>query len=365
MLLFLGEKEKKKDTLAQNTIYVVSNREQADELICQQIRLAGIENVLLLRDSLDCCENTSIPEDAKGVVIDINDETDASKVIEKMHFFINRSVWCCFVGNDDRISFSRAFEPHCHGYYNIYYQKSDLIQAVLSCDERQIIRKPVSVSVLGCKGGVGCTAIGYNLAMDIAKTSNIPTVYVQGKYCSFDLDLLAGKEVSRNTVSEHKGLSLLSTDDMSFPDFNDQIYARFNFIIFEQSVVSVGKDITQEIINSSMCIVLVTDRSIPSLRTVSAIIEQIKIIIKTTKVPRRIFVCLNDSRPLTKGALSVEEIEKIIERKIDVHFGFEVTQRKKILQKNITARQKIASMVLGRHTDTGLLALIKSWAKIL
>ncbi|ECL8603917.1 hypothetical protein HU972_004250 [Salmonella enterica] len=300
MLLFQGEKEKKKDTQVQNTIYVISDREQADELICQQIRLAGIENVLLIRDSLNCCENINIPEDAKGVVIDIKDEPDASAVLEKMHFVINRSVWCCFVGNNDRISFSRAFEAHCHGYYNIYYQKSDLIQAVLSGDEKQIIRKPVSVSVLGCKGGVGCTTIGYNLAIDIAKTSKMSTVYVQGKYCSFDLDLLAGKEVGRNTISEHKGFSLLSTDDISFPDFSEQLYAKFNFIIFEQSVVSVGKDITQDIINASLCIVIVIDRSISSLRTASRIIEQIKIIIKTTNVSRRIFICLNDSRPLKK-----------------------------------------------------------------
>lgn len=359
-MLFQEEKEKKRDSLAQKTIYVVSERDDADELICQQIRLAGIDSVILINGSLTGCRDGYIPEDAKGVIIDIENETNASRVLESLPFFVHRSAWCCFVGNNDQISFSQQFTYHCKGYFHIQHQKHDLIQAVLTCDEKTIIRKPVSVSILGCKGGVGCTTIGYKLATDIERVMKISTVYVQGKYCSSDIDLLTGRDITRNVVTEHKNLNLLSTDDLSFPDITDSKYSRYNFIVFEQSVVSLGKEVIQNIISSSLCIVLVVDRSISSLRTASRIIEQIKIIVKTTNISRRVFVCMNDSRPRQKGSLSIEEVEKIISRKIDVCFPYEGDQKVRILERKSTARHRIASLVLGRQVESRVVRLFNA-----
>ncbi|BFO08019.1 hypothetical protein GGER_05290 [Serratia rubidaea] len=115
-------------------------------------------------------------------------------------------------------------------------------------------------------------------------------------------------------------LDAMSWTDASFPDLDSESFEKYNFVIFEESINSADKEQLRRIVERTSCLILMLDRSMSSVRTVRQIAEIHDVICRTQNTPRRLFICLNDSRPVTSEMLGIEDLQLLLGRKVDIVF---------------------------------------------
>lgn len=321
MLLFPD----KTDVNSENSgkqFYVVSPRPDVNEKLCAQFRLAGFSAVKGVHLPYTELDKLAISSDASGVVVDIETNVQVEAISQALQMKIPRQVWCGLAGDSDSISLSQRFARHDLHYFNINVQLEAITRAAVLGADIPEKRQAVSISVLGCKGGVGSTLIGYQLAEKIAGVKKTPTLYVQGANGSRDLDLHAGKKLTQDITPVHKYFDVMSSQSAEFPDLKQELLQGYNLALFEQAINTADKELLRHLIESSSCLVLVIDRSMVSIRVARSMIEILDLLQRSGQLSRRLYFCLCDTRPVLMSALSLEDIQSLLGRPVDVHFPY-------------------------------------------
>lgn len=322
-MLIFPQKENKA-TISERDIYILSDRHEINERLSQILHLAGFNNVKKINNNLKEMTQLDIAPGSYGVLIDIGASNSTDKIIAKVQSLVPRDVWCCVAGDTDSIALSKAFLRVGIDYFYLGsgVQNQDLIQAALSGIVSGQQRCSVNISVLGCKGGAGSTMLAYQLANKISMQSKMSTLFVQGKGGSTDLDIISGKKMNQGVISVNKYLELMSNSGVEFPDLSEKSFDKYNFVIFEESINTTEKEQLRQIIEKSSSLILVMDRSMYAIRMVRHMMELIEAVNRTGLLPRRIFICLIDTRPNTIGMLSIEEIQSLSGYPIDIVFPY-------------------------------------------
>lgn len=318
MLLF-PHKNEKTAGMGQ-TFYVLSDRKIIAEKLYQLLQLAGFSHIERIEQSLK--ETTTLPvsANARGIIIDVDQKIDVEESILAIKTLIPRGIWCCVVGDQDSITLAQTYARQGLLYFYTGAEDEELIRAVASGNTPTANRWAVNISVLGCKGGVGNTTIAHHLVNKIVQIRQMPTLFIQGKSGSRDLDLLFGKKMNQDLMPVNKYLDLMCSQDDALPQLKYETTEKYNFIVFEETVNSSEKEQLRQIIENSSCLILTLDRSMSSVRVARQLIEINESINRSQRVPRRLLMCVSDSRPVSDGMLSLEDIQALIRRKIDILF---------------------------------------------
>lgn len=348
MLLFPQKNEAESD-ISGRQFYVISLRSQVKEQLCAQFRLAGFDAAKGIEQNLMQLEKLSIPINASGVVVDIGSSTEVDAISHALQINIPLEVWCCVVGDSDSIALSQSFMRNDIHYFNITAQQDAIIQAAVLGAGVKARRQPVSISILGCKGGVGSTSISYQLASEISRIKQIPTLLIQGSHGSRDLDLHAGKKLQQEITTAQKHFDLMIAQSDSLPDLSQDIYSAYNFVLFEDAINTADKEHMRHLAEHALCLVLVIDRSMASIRVARNMIESVELLRRTNNLTRRLLISLNDTRPVSINSISDEDVQSLLGKPIDIFFPYsKLTNRKSsTFRSPQTPLQTLTTYVLG------------------
>ncbi|NIH92215.1 pilus assembly protein CpaE [Enterobacter asburiae] len=320
MLLF--QQKKTDDTnITDRKLYVISERYEVREQLCQLFRLAGFHAVEDVPMGITQMSTLAIPENTNGVVIDIADNIDVAGVVNSLQIQVPRNVWCCVVGDSDSISLAQSFARNHIGYFNRHTQQDMAVEAALSGAEYKYNRSAINITILGCKGGIGATTIAWQLAEELAQQKQLPILFMQGSRGSHDLDLIIGKKLSQDITAVGKNLDVMSTVS-DYPNVEHDTAQRYNFAVFEQSIATADKEMMRLLAEKSRCMVLIIDRSLSSVRVACNMIENTEQLRRNSPTPRRLLICLNDTRPVAEDSLSLVDIKNLLDNPIDIHFCY-------------------------------------------
>lgn len=353
MLLFPQKNEKATGT--DQAFYVLSERKDVTEKLGQLLRLAGFAQVEEIHKSVMYVTSLQLAPQTRGIIIDIDDSLNAQETIQAIKTLVPRDVWCCVVGNQDSITLAQRYASQGLHYFYIGAQDDELIQVVTSGRRVTPFRWAVNISVLGCKGGIGNTSIAHQLVNNIIQLRQMPTLFIQGKAGSNDLDLLFDKKMNQALIPANKYLDLMCLQYDSLPQLKFETTEKYNFVVYEETANSVEKERLRQIIEHSSCLILVLDRSMSSVRVVRQMIEINDSISRSQRTPRRVLICLSDSRPVSGEMLSVEDIQTLIHRKIDIVFPWRKTQLRPpffSLKQKLSPADALTQRVLGASETT-------------
>lgn len=351
MLLF--PQKEGKSAGEEKPFYVLSPQSERCTQLAQLLRLTGFQQVESVDKMLGDIRHVSIPENACGVIVDIAAESDYERLIRLLLAIIPRSVWCCVVGDSDSISLAQSFADQGIHYFHFTLQREALTQAIISKSTPHIVRNASTISILGCKGGVGNTTLAWQLANRVVQFRQMSTLLIQGIAASQDLDLIADKKLLKDVVTHSRNLDIMAAAESAMPDLTQEIFRKYNFVLFEQAINTASKETLRQIIEQSACIVLILDRSMISIRVVNQLTEIIEAMNRARKLSRRLILCLNDSRPVTEDMLNKEDIASLLGRSIDI-----VIPYKKQLFSLFTGRHsqpvdRLALQILGEEPQKG------------
>ncbi|QBJ33006.1 tight adherance operon protein [Hafnia alvei] len=321
MLLF-PQKDDAKSAQNEKAFYVLSSRKVINEELSQLLRLAGFNQVTSVLQDLDLSYNLAISEKDYGIVIDIGRQEYIDNIVPAILAMVPRGVWCCVVGDSDSIMLAQAFLRDGIQYFNLNSQRELFVQSAISSTNLKSTRWAVSISILGCKGGVGNSSIAYQTISNIVQAKEMPSLFVQGATGSRDLDLLTGKKMVQEIVAGQKNLDLMSSSSSLYPDLSLDGFQKYNFVLFEEAINTANKETLRQLVESSSCLVLVMDRSMASVRVARGMIEVAESLNRSQLAPRRLFICLNDSRPFSMNMLSIEDLQSLLGRPLDVVFPY-------------------------------------------
>ncbi|MBS0972144.1 tight adherance operon protein [Serratia rubidaea] len=319
MLLFPQQKEEK-SAQTDKVFYILSARDAVNKQLTQQLSQAGFNKVETVTWAPGQPSDMTLSSHAWGVIIDIGALQQADDIVLSIQGIVPRGVWCCTVGDSDSISLAQAFARHGVHYFYLHAQADELVQAAAAGTAAKVRRASVNIGILGCKGGIGNTTIAYQLVNRLVQLRQKPTLFIQGKSGSRDLDLLFDKKFTQSLMPISRYLDAMSWTDASFPDLDSESFEKYNFVIFEESINSADKEQLRRIVERTSCLILMLDRSMSSVRTVRQIAEIHDVICRTQNTPRRLFICLNDSRPVTSEMLGIEDLQLLLGRKVDIVF---------------------------------------------
>jgi pilus assembly protein CpaE len=350
MLLF-PQKSVSSNDVNKKEFYILSPRVGVFTALSENLRMAGISSVEKIRVDITT-QQLSVPENANGVVVDIGTSVEVDKIMLTIHSQIPRGAWCCLVGDSDSIGLAQNFMKNNIHYFNIHSQQDNLVQAAVLGTELKSIRHPVSVSVLGCKGGIGTTTLGFLLANEIVRARKLPSLFVQGKFGSRDLDLITGKKLLPELTPVSKQLDLMSRESEFLPDLSQPDLQKYNFVVFEQAINVANKELQRDLAEQSKCVVLVLDRSMSSVRVARNMIENIEVLKRSNRVSRRLFVCISDTRPVTINSLTHDDMRVLLNHPIDAVIPYSREKgggsaRRKMFFNNPSPLQELARQVLG------------------
>lgn len=349
-----------KNSAGVKSFHIVSANEAHLRTISQLVKLAGFEKIETLNLPLN--DSLILPALSLGVIVDIDSRSDVSTIIAQIQAQVPRDAWCCVVGESDSISLAQAFVSHGIHYFNLQHQSEALLQAVSGGQRIKNTRSALCISVLGCKGGAGATTLAYSLISRMSELRQTPMLFVQGPSGSRDLDLVTGKKQNPDIFSVSKYLDAMNWEGQGYPDSSQESYARYNFVVYEETISSVEKEHLRLVIEGSSCVVLVLDRSMTSIRTVRLVSEIIESLNRTTAVARRLILCLNNTRPVKLGMLEVDDIQQLQGRKLDLTIPYGLTNPASLFSRwrKTSPMEVLTLRVLGESTESQVRSRKKS-----
>ena len=350
MLLFPQKEEKA--TFKEMTFYVLSARNEVNEQLSQLLQLAGFNQIEKIHQSLGQIRNLTLSSKAWGMIIDIDAQTQVEEMVTAIQALVPRNIWCCVTGDSDSIALAQSFARHGIAYFYRQAQSEEMMQAAVSGAVVKAHRWAVSVSVLGCKGGTGNTTLAWKLANRLVQQRQMPTLFIQGRAGSRDIDLISDKKISRQAVAVNKHLDAMSWEEAQFPPLQHENFKKYNFVVFEESINAADKEQMRQIVEQTSCLILVMDRSMSSVRRVCSFTEIIASINRSTSTPRRLLLCLNDSRPVTNEMLTLDDVQALLGRQLDVVFPYQkaVASYFPSLRRQNSPLETLTQKVLGEST---------------
>ena len=322
MLLF--SKNDNKSKKEEDALYVFSLSTSLAEELVSELRLAGMTKVSGIDTDVLASGAFQTPDDMKGAIIDVGSRTDVDNIVQSLQIKLPGGVWFCLVGNSDYISLAQQFADYNISYFNSSAQKGLIVQAAVSDKSEHSTRKKnaISIAVLGCKGGVGNTLLAYHIANHIVDERNASTLLVSGDRGSEDLDFILGKKMLQEFTPVRKNLDACSTSPTLHSELTEEVHQRFEFIVFEQAIQSISKEMMRSLVEESLCIILVVNRSYASVRVAKMMLEQVEVLHKINRITRRVFVCFNDLHPYKHSDIVVTDLERVLGRPFDVELPY-------------------------------------------
>lgn len=328
------------------TVVVISKRKAFSEDIANLFHLSGYNDVEIINSSYnEITENINSMLSTKkthGVVIDALDDLSSDLVCDRLQMLVPINSWCIVVGDVDSISVVTQFNNRGYTYLNLKYQRERFVATIKKLangesTEFQVGNEAVIVSFLGCKGGVGNSSICFQQAKMLAARQKVKTLYIQSGFGSKDLDLIANKDlnVGINNITNDFDV-FFSQGDLNIIDVITENRTNYSFIICD-ACVSIMNDIAlKNIVSLSSLVVVVTNRSLSSLRVARNVIDIYHFILRTAgnAISRRMLVCLNDLQRVSLEDIGKEDIEVLLGNKIDVHASLHPNNGNKLFKKH-------------------------------
>lgn len=345
MLLFPQKEERASQ--AERVFYVISAQPERSQELASLLRLAGFPHIEVITRHITTITHLDIPTGTYGLLVDIEQDRLPEQIITALLALVPRSIWCGVVGDSDSITLAQRFADHGMRYFNLFAQRDAITEAAINGLTLSVRRNAISISILGCKGGVGSSYLAWQVANRIAQLRQVPTLMVQGAAASQDLDLLAGKKLSQEVTSVGKHLQVMFARQLQLPDLTSENFLNVNFVLFEQAIYTLTKEVQRHIAEHSACLVLVLDRSMTSIRVVRQVIELVESINRARQKSRRLLLCLNDVRPCTSEMLSQEDIEALLGRHIDILIPYQRKQAIAAATQSIQQIDLLVRLILG------------------
>lgn len=324
MLLFLQKDEVRKNkNHGDKSTLVISSRHALRQDICQRIRMAGVSPVEELSIDFINADKIILPEFLSGVVIDIAHCNDVPRVISKIYSQIPRDCGCAVVGDLDSIAVAQNFMEHGISYFYSTFQVGELVDRVAGGLVREERRRAININVFGCKGGIGTTLLSYQLARAIVALKPLPLLLMQGGNGSHDIDLLLGKKLNQDSVVYNDHIDLRQELSPEVPDLSQQIFTKYNFIVYDQSIQSFDKERLNALAEHTQCGILMIDHSTSSVRTARKFLDEFERVQRSSKrSSRRLYICLNESRPAMESRISLIDLETLLGQPVDISLPY-------------------------------------------
>ncbi|EER3164720.1 tight adherance operon protein, partial [Escherichia coli] len=127
MLLFPQKDDK--STVTEKIFFVCSAREKVCTTLSEMLRAAGFSHVKCINQDLLKDSEVTFPENAAGVIIDVEKCDKSHNVTTIVQAVVPREVWCCVVGDSDSISLAQSFSRQGIFYFNAKVQTEELVTA--------------------------------------------------------------------------------------------------------------------------------------------------------------------------------------------------------------------------------------------
>lgn len=321
MLLFQQKKDKQGES---NKVFsILSQDQRVHDCVRQLLSRAGFSQFKHLHSTLEEMTSGTISSVTSGVIIDISGQENMELTLATVQSLIPRNVWCCVVGNSDSITLARRWAHNNILYFLLPDQEDDFVAAVINGETARVKRKASSITVLGCKGGVGTSTLAWRLAGQLGQQHSMPTLFIQDKSGSRDLPFRVDKKLSQIALTVDRNLDVLAWPSSGLPLLEEEAYSKYHYVIFDACANTLSKEELRALVEFSSCLVLVLDRSACALKQAHEIHEIVDSINRIQPVPHRLIFCLNDTRPVTMDMLSVDNIESVLGTPLSVAFRYQ------------------------------------------
>ncbi|MUI55815.1 AAA family ATPase [Aliivibrio fischeri] len=366
---------------------------QTDEyrqLIEEVFRFEGISEPLVLDNTEEVVAQHARKYPNHIIMIELNTSHNVVSDIERISHLLPNNAPVIVLGKENSISVIRALKDM--GYYYLFCPatKTELFDFVSEINEKNMkkelgstTRKAKKIAVLGAKGGVGTSFIAAELSKELSGSRNSSCVVVDHNIRGGNLDIMLGmKHFKRRKLTQgmllsnldvdyatnmvtklNDMLSLLSieSDNFSIEEMKEyisvltsQLALQANFIIEDLSG-SASEKLSYLIKSADVdAVVLVADQTVSSLREAALVVNTIK----EKNLPIRVIVVVNHTKPEKYSTIESQEVEKYINKNIDVICPFEpklgtyLLHRDSIYTKDIEIAQslnRITALLLGEE----------------
>ncbi|HDL6964152.1 TPA: pilus assembly protein CpaE [Yersinia enterocolitica] len=340
----------KSDSKTKNVIVIISNRNWLIEKVSEKIRLADMNNIKEINKDIFTAQSINLPEQTIGTIVDIGNNINMENIVDLIKKHTPRDCWCVLVGDIDSISIAQQFTERGILYLNIQSQSAELTQLLLKGIQIDTERKAFFISVLGCKGGIGTTLLSYHLAHEITQIKKSFTLLLQGNQGSQDLDLVTEKKMNTELTEYNKNLDLMLCKEKQLSEIDSQTKQKHNFIIFDQSIHNATKEKIIDYIEQSNCIIILLDNSMMSVRVAKEFIGIYDRFKRDNRKATRLIICLNESRPVSKGMLDTSDIQSLLQKTIDVHIPYINSTKTSLNDPDYFGRKKSKIITLAKNT---------------
>ncbi|MDG2957071.1 pilus assembly protein [Bisgaard Taxon 10/6] len=320
-------------------IVVLSDCAEMQNNVSQLLRTGGFENIEQLKRYF-LSENIGFnAEDILGMIVDIKDETDIGLITKHINAIVPQNLWVCAIGTSDSITLAQNLANagilYFHAGTQLHLMMDKISSAKVSLPHT---RNTVKICVLGCKGGIGSSLISIHIANQIISNKKVPVLLAQGPNGSQDLDLAFDKKLQGDISKYDEYLDLFN----GIPHkLNDKVTEKYNFIIYDQPIFNIDKDLYPEFFEYSNSFVLVVERRIASLRVAKQFLEQCERIRSRTNQAIRVFICISDHKPKSEKLMAKSDIETLLGTQVDAVIPFiKNTEAKTVMGLNLSKAHK-------------------------
>lgn len=378
---------------------VFYNTDNCSAMICEAYRFEGLKEPALVENNEKDIIKFVNTHNVEVIILELTNCDDVIGETEKAVQYLPSHASIIVIGEEDSITIVRSLKKF--GVYYLFWPtpKQEFIEFVTNVHENRkrqsgiaAKRRAKVITVVGTKGGVGCSLVSAELAYSLSGHNQASTVLVDHNYTSSNLDIMLGKKgvekkslsaetIVRaldlssaqsllNQVSEKVQLLAMCASDEKPDESHDDIRQvtdsvvnlishDANFVIEDVSA-SVGFDPKPDwLCKQSDCIVLLLEPTVSSLREAGRIMTGIKSYIETNPDSLRVIVVVNNSRGGKFETVTPSEITHYLKHKIDISLPYAAEAGDIILQgeRLIESRSKLAkplkiltSLILGEES---------------
>lgn len=341
-------------------------------LICESYRYEGFKEPATVENNEKSIIKFVNTTEVEVIILELTGSEDVVQDTERTIQYLPSHASVVVIGDEDSITTVRTLKSL--GIYYLFWptSKQELIEFIYNVQDNRkrqngVVskRRAKRISVVGSKGGVGCSLLAAELAYSISNYKQASTVLVDHNYSGGNLDIMLGKKGLEkralapgmllraldlssaqsllNQVSDKVQLLAMGFGDDSEKTSHDDIRQisdsavslisrDVNFVIEDVSA-SVGFEPKPSwLCSQSDCIILLLEPSVSSLREAGRYVKGINEAIENQTHAVRLIIVVNNPRGSDCDTVSDSEISHFLKHKIDVHMPFEPKGEDIILQ---------------------------------
>ena len=297
------------------------------------------------------------------ILIELTESDDVTKDMQRISNLLPNGLSVIVIGGEDTIHTVRNLKEM--GFYYLYWPctKQEVIDFVNSVvtdgfnESLSRVRYAKRVAVLGVKGGVGTSLITAELGKELSEKYNSSCLIVDRNFVGGNVDIMLGlkqfkkREVKSSEINAsfdesytmsmtqpvNNLLSVLAieSEDLSEVELKEYIEIQLetlatksNFILGDYSGSASIKQDIKHIAKHADIILLVIERSVSGLREA----KRIKQLLEDHNSTARCLYIVNNTRPQRVANVTMEEVDKHLQQKVDVVCPFEPSLSLEVLK---------------------------------